>query len=320
MHKRVLVTGVAGFIGSHLAEALMKRGDEVVGIDNFCDSYDPIHNRRNIALLEKKGYHPGVLEGDIRDGGFLDRVFAEHAFDAVIHLAALAGVRTSVQRPQIYADVNVTGTMNILERVRARGIGRLVFASSSSIYGNQPRVPFRETDVTNRPASPYAATKQAGELLCYTWHHLYGMNVSALRFFTVYGPRQRPDMAIHRFARMLVRGEPITMFGDGDSRRDYTYVSDIVQGVMAALDRCQGFDVFNIGSERVVPLKELIALLGRELQREVQIQEMPKELGDVPITSADVTKARERLGYSPQVSIEQGIRLFAQWYLSEGEA
>lgn len=318
MHSRVLITGVAGFIGSHLAEALLKRGDDVVGIDNFCDSYAPAYKRRNLELLKKKGFDPRVMEGDIRDGGFLDRVFSEHQFDAIVHLAALAGVRTSVQRPQLYADVNVTGTMNILERARSRGVGRLVFASSSSVYGNQTRVPFRESDVTNQPASPYAATKQAGELLCYTWHHLYGLNVSALRFFTVYGPRQRPDMAIHRFARMLVSGEPLTVFGDGGSQRDYTYVSDIVQGATAALDRCQGFEVYNLGSERVIPLKELIGLLGRELQRVVQIQELPKELGDVPITSADSSKARERLGYSPQVSIEQGIRLFAQWFLSEG--
>lgn len=317
MRSRVLVTGIAGFIGSHLAEALLERGDEVVGLDNFCDSYSPAYKRRNIELLRAKGHQPRVMEGDIRDGDFLDRVFSEHRFDAIVHLAALAGVRTSVLRPQLYADVNVTGTMNVLERARTRSVGRVVFASSSSVYGNQTQVPFREPDMKHQPASPYAATKQAGELLCYTWHHLYRLNVSALRFFTVYGPRQRPDMAIHRFARLLVAGEPLPVFGDGSSGRDYTYVSDIVRGVVAALDRCHGYEVYNLGSERVVPLQELVGLLGRELQRVARVQTLPAEPGDVPITSADVSKARERLGYAPQVSIEQGIHLFAQWFMRE---
>lgn len=320
MGGRVLVTGIAGFIGSHLAEALMERGDEVVGVDDFCDSYSPALKRRNVELLREKGYQPRVMEGDIRDRDFLARVFSEQRFDAVVHLAALAGVRTSVLRPQVYADVNVTGTMNVLEGARNGGVGRVVFASSSSIYGNQTQVPFRESDAKNQPASPYAATKQAGELLCYTWHHLYGLNVSALRFFTVYGPRQRPDMAIHRFARMLVTGEPLTVFGGGGGGRDYTYVSDIVRGVVAALDACRGYEVYNLGGERVVPLQELIGLLSRELQRPARIQPLPAEPGDVQITSADVSRARERLGYAPQVSIEQGIHLFAQWFMREASS
>lgn len=295
----------------------MERGDEVVGVDDFCDSYAPALKRRNVEALRAKGFQPRVMEGDIRDRDFLGRVFSEHRFDAVVHLAALAGVRTSVLRPQLYADVNVLGTMNVLEQARNAGIGRVVFASSSSVYGNQTQVPFRESDVKNQPASPYAATKQAGELLCYTWHHLYQMNVTALRFFTVYGPRQRPDMAIHRFARMLVTGEPLTVFGDGGGGRDYTYVGDIVAGAVAALDACRGYEVYNLGGERVVQLQELIGLLSRELQRPARVQALPAEPGDVRITSADVSKARERLGYAPRVSIEQGIHLFAQWFMRE---
>jgi UDP-glucuronate 4-epimerase len=316
---RVLLTGAAGFIGSHTAESLLARGDEVVGIDNFNSFYDPALKRRNISAVAKRGDRAFTLaEGDITDEGFLDRVFASGPFDAVVHLAAWAGVRPSIDNPSIYMDVNVRGTVNLMERMRTARIQRLVFASSSSVYGGRETVPFRETDSVDRPISPYAASKKSGEVLAYTWHHLHGMHVAALRYFTVYGPRQRPEMAIHKFATMLSRGQSIPMFGNGETARDYTFVSDIVQGTVAALDHCEGYEIYNLGEEHTTTLTELITMLGEAMGIEPKIKEEPNQPGDVPITFADVSKARAKIGYRPDTSMRDGIAQFVDWFRREG--
>ncbi len=314
---KILLTGAAGFIGSHTATSLLHRGDEVVGLDNFNSFYDPAIKRRNAAALSSL---PGfsLVEGDLCDEATLADLFARHRFDAVIHLAAWAGVRPSIERPGIYVDVNVRGTTNLLERCRRGAVGRFVFASSSSVYGGRDTVPFRETDPVDRPISPYAATKKAGEVLCYTYHHLHGLNVSALRFFTVYGPRQRPEMAIHKFATMMARGESIPVYGDGGSARDYTYVDDIVQGVVASLDRCEGYEIYNLGESRTTRLDDLVEKLAKALGYEARVRREPEQPGDVPITFADVTKARERLGYAPHTLIDEGLARFAEWFHREG--
>jgi UDP-glucuronate 4-epimerase len=316
---RILLTGAAGFIGSHTAEALVARGDEVVGVDNFNDFYDPAIKRRNAAhVAARGGARFTMAEGDLTDVGFLDSVFAREKFDAVVHLAAWAGVRPSIQRPEIYMDVNVRGTVNLLERMRQANIARLVFASSSSVYGGRETVPFRETDPVDRPISPYAASKKSCEVLSYTWHHLYGIHVAALRYFTVYGPRQRPEMAIHKFATLLSRGAPVPMFGDGSSARDYTYVDDAVQGTVAALDHCEGYEIYNLGEERTTTLRELIDLLASALGVVPNFRAEPNQPGDVPITYADVSKARDRLGYRPSTVVRDGIGKFVEWFRREG--
>lgn len=310
---RILVTGAAGFIGSHLAEKLLNAGHDVVGLDNFNDFYDPDIKRKNIekALLVR-GYT--LIKGDILDRELLDKVF-DGAFDVVVHLAAWAGVRPSIERPDVYQKVNIEGTLNLLERCRLAKIPRFVFASSSSVYGGRKDVPFKETDDITHPISVYAATKAAGEALCYTYHHLFGLNIHALRFFTVYGPRQRPEMAIHRFAAHMLKHEPITVFGAGDSARDYTYIDDIVDGLSAAVERCSGFEVINLGGSKTTTLETLVKLLGARLDVSPRIRRMPDQPGDVPITFADVSKAQRILGYSPKVGIEEGIDKFCTWLL-----
>lgn len=314
---KVLLTGAAGFIGSHTATSLLRRGDEVVGLDNFNTFYDPSLKRRNAAALATE---PGfsLVEGDICDESLLAEVFARHRFDAVIHLAAWAGVRPSIERPGIYVDVNVRGTTNLLERCRRDDVARFVFASSSSVYGGRETVPFRETDPVDRPISPYAATKKAGEVLCYAYHHLHGLNVSALRFFTVYGPRQRPEMAIHKFATMMARGQAIPVYGDGGSARDYTYIDDIAQGVLASLDRCEGYEIYNLGESHTTRLDDLVRKLADALGYELRVRREPDQPGDVPITFADITKAREKLGYAPHTLIDEGLTRFAEWFHREG--
>jgi UDP-glucuronate 4-epimerase len=312
-----LVTGAAGFIGSHTAEALLRRGDAVVGLDNFNTFYDPTIKRRNARAL---GQHPAftLVEGDLCDEALLEGVFERHRIEGVIHLAAWAGVRPSIERPGVYVDANLRGTTNLLEACRRAGVKRFVFASSSSVYGGRTTVPFRETDPVDRPISPYAATKKAGEVLCYTYHHLHGIHVSALRFFTVYGPRQRPEMAIHKFATMMVRGQEIPLYGDGGSARDYTYVDDIVQGTVAALDRCEGYEIYNLGESHTTRLDELVDKLSRALGVPAKVRREPEQPGDVPITYADITKARERLGYNPQTLLDEGLARFAEWFHREG--
>jgi UDP-glucuronate 4-epimerase len=308
--SRILVTGGAGFIGSHTCERLVARGDELVVLDNFNDFYDPALKRANAALLGGAR----VVEGDIRDRALVSKLFAEGEFDAVVHLAAMAGVRPSVQDPLLYEDVNVRGTLVLLEELRRRPRTRFVFASSSSVYGARDKMPFGEQDDIPHPVSPYAATKRAGELVSYTYHHLFGLPVSCLRFFTVYGPRQRPEMAIAKFTRAIDRGEPIPFFGDGSTRRDYTYVDDIVDGVVAAIDRCAGYEIYNLGENATTTLSELVEQLGRALGRAPILDRQPLQPGDVPLTCADVTKARSKLGYSPRTPVAEGLRRYVAWY------
>jgi len=285
----------------------------VTVLDNFNDFYDPRIKHRNAELLRGAK----IVSGDIRDAEVVARLFREEQPDALIHLAAMAGVRPSLQDPLQYVDVNLRGTMILLEALRERPATRFVFASSSSVYGANDRIPFREDDDIQRPVSPYAATKRAGELLCYTHHHLYGIATSCLRFFTVYGPRQRPEMAIHKFVRAVSEGRPIPFFGDGSTRRDYTYVADIVDGVVRALDRCAGYEIYNLGESRTVSLSELVGAIETVCGRKAILERLPMQPGDVLVTCADVGKARARLGYAPATALEEGLARFVDWYRSE---
>jgi UDP-glucuronate 4-epimerase len=315
---RVLVTGGAGFIGSHVVEKLLAGGDEVVVLDNFNDFYDTAIKRANAARLRVPGRDAAVVEGDIRDAKLVAGLFAEHRFDSVVHLAAMAGVRPSLRDPLLYSDVNIRGTQILLQELEKRPMTRFLFASSSSVYGDRDQAPFREEDDIHRPVSPYAATKRAGELLAYTHHHLYGIPTTCLRFFTVYGPRQRPEMAIHKFVDAVHHGRPIPFYGDGSTRRDYTYVDDIVDGVLRALDRCEGYEIYNLGESATTSLAELVRLIGEVTEKEPILDRQPMQPGDVLLTYADITKARARLGYDPKTSVKDGLERFVRWYRGEG--
>jgi UDP-glucuronate 4-epimerase len=311
--KTVLVTGGAGFIGSHVVERLLSERNRVVCLDNFDPFYDPAVKRGNLRwALEQSNFR--LVEGDIRDEPTLARLFREERIESVFHAAARAGVRPSIQDPVLYHDVNVHGTTRLLEAARSAPVQNFVFASSSSVYGVSNRVPFSEEDPADFPISPYAATKRAGELLCYTYHHLYGIPVTCLRFFTVYGPRQRPEMAIHKFTRLVDEGLPVPVFGDGTSRRDYTYISDAVEGVLRALTQPRPYEILNIGESRTTELRDLVAKIEQALNKKGQIRAMPSQAGDVPLTFADVGKAKRLLGYEPRTSIEDGLRKFVEWY------
>ncbi len=311
----LLLTGGAGFIGSHFSRKLLDEGHEVDCLDNFNTYYDPALKRENVQpFLDHPRYR--LIEGDIVDWPAVERLFAERSYDSVVHLAARAGVRPSIREPLLYEQVNVLGTMHILEAARRHGVGRIVSASSSSVYGSNSKVPFSESDPVDHPISPYAATKKAGELMAFTWHHLYGLSISCMRFFTVYGPRQRPDMAIHKFARLICSGQPVPVFGDGRSRRDYTYIDDIIAGLYAALLRCEGYHIYNLGESNTIELLELIHLLEEGLGRKAVLEFHPDQPGDVPITYADISLARRELDYRPSTPIERGIGLFAEWYKS----
>ncbi|MEO8432018.1 MAG: GDP-mannose 4,6-dehydratase [Acidobacteriota bacterium] len=309
----VLVTGGAGFIGSHVADRLLARGDRAVVLDDFDDFYDPAVKRRNVAPHAGDSRYR-LVEGDIRDRALVLRLFEEERFDAVVHLAARAGVRPSLANPALYEEVNGLGTLHLLEAAAAHGKPRFVFGSSSSVYGLGARIPFAEDDPADRPISPYAATKRAGELHVFTAHHLHGLDALCLRFFTVYGPRQRPEMAIARFIGAIERGDAIPVFGDGSSRRDYTYVDDIVDGVEAALKETRGFDIINLGGSRPVTLAALIAEIERATGRTARIDRRPDQPGDVPVTFADVRRARERLGFEAKVPLAEGIRRSVAWH------
>jgi len=314
---RLLLTGGAGFIGSHLSARLLRHGHEVVALDNFDPFYDPAIKDRNVAALAgQPGYR--LVRGDIRDEALLAHLCGDPGFDGVVHLAALAGVRPSLAQPLRYADVNVRGTLALLEACRARGVKRFVFASSSSVYGAHSPVPFRESDPAVRPASPYAATKRAGELVCSNYSDLYGLDTCALRFFTVYGPRQRPEMAIHAFTRLIAAGRPVPFFGDGQSARDYTFIDDIIDGVEAAVERQPaGHTVYNLGGSRTTTLARLVELIAAALGREPILDRRPDQPGDVPITYADVARAGRDLGYGPKVPIEEGIARFVEWFRAQ---
>ncbi|MBO84248.1 MAG: hypothetical protein CL927_02725 [Deltaproteobacteria bacterium] len=312
MAPHVLITGAAGFIGSTLSGRLLASGYRVTGLDAFTAHYSVQRKERNVAALTEHA-HYRLVRGDIRDRTALEHAFEPSPPDVVVHLAALAGVRASLQNPDAYTDVNVTGTVRLLEQMRARERTRLVFASSSSVYGARRDPPFRETDNVDLSASPYAATKRAGELLCATWHHLYGIESTCLRFFTVYGPRQRPDMAIHKFARRIRAGEPVPMFGDGGSVRDYTYIDDIVDGLVAAIERPLGHRIVNLGGGAPVSLRDLIQGVGQAVGVSPTIERLPTQAGDVPLTAADISLARALLDYSPRVSLGEGLRRFVEW-------
>jgi len=308
----LLVTGGAGFIGSHLVERLLGAGHTVTVVDDFNDFYDPEVKRRNT-----ESFRDFVIEADIRDANRLHGVFSETRFDAILHLAARAGVRPSIAQPQLYTEVNIAGTQNLLELAREFGVKKFIFASSSSVYGVNQKVPFSEDYPIFKPISPYAATKLAGEALCHVYHHLYGLNVVCLRFFTVYGPRQRPDLVIHKFTRAIFHGKPIEVYGDGTSRRDYTYIDDILQGVLACLDREFGFEIINLGESQTVQLLDLVQLVEKSLGKKADRRPLPEQPGDVPITCADITKARKLLGYNPQIPIESGIPRFVEWFKNQ---
>ncbi|MGH9380289.1 MAG: GDP-mannose 4,6-dehydratase [Thermoanaerobaculia bacterium] len=317
MSAHHLVTGGAGFIGSHLTRRLLGRGDRVTVLDDFNDFYDPARKRINIAPFAAHGGFR-LVEGDIRDAEGVEELFAGGAFDSVIHLAARAGVRPSLSEPILYEDVNCIGTLRLLEAARRHGPEVFVFGSSSSVYGVNRKVPFSEDDRVDLPISPYATTKRTGELLCFNYHHLHGLKISCLRFFTVYGPAQRPEMAIHKFTDLLARGEPIPLYGDGGSRRDYTYVDDIVDGIEATLDLAPDFEIFNLGGAETTALADLVRWLAEELAVTPRIEYLPDQPGDVPVTYADVSKAGRMLGYSPKVPIRQGLKRFVEWYRGSG--
>jgi len=331
----VLVTGGAGFIGSHLCDRLLDQGHEVLCVDNFNDYYDPKLKEQNIAQAIK---HPNftLIRGDILDIELLDAVFSGNLGhrtsnigrsngighrtsdfgppDIVVHLAAIAGVRVSIASPAKYVDVDIKGTVNLLEKAKEYGIKQFIFGSSSSVYGLNKKIPFSEDDPTDLQASPYATAKKAGELYCATYRELYGTPTTILRFFTVYGPRQRPDMAIRKFSELMTEGKPIPMFGDGTSKRDYTYIDDCIEGIMAAINKSFDFEIFNIGNSTMVKLKDLIELIAENLGVNPEIEQLPEQPGDVPITLADISKAKTLLGYRPKTSIEEGIERFIRWF------
>jgi len=311
--RAILVTGGAGFIGSHLVERLLDAHRRVVVLDNFDSFYDPAIKRRNV---EPVGRHPRyrLIEGDIRDEAVVERLFDAERFETVVHLAARAGVRPSIEQPGLYTSVNLVGTTTLLEAARRHGVERFLFGSSSSVYGNNAKVPFAEDDPADRPISPYGATKKAGEVLCHAFHHLTGMKVACLRFFTVYGPRQRPEMAIHKFARRLAAGELVEQYGDGSSARDYTYVSDIVDGILLALERCSGYHVWNLGGSRTTRLDELVRKIAEGLSMPARVVRLPAQPGDVERTWADVARAEAELGWTPRVSFDQGLERFLSWF------
>ncbi len=322
--SNILITGAAGFIGSHLVERLLSEEHYVLGVDNFDPYYDPVRKRANLAApLESELFE--LREGDVRDVDFLREAFASRQFDAVVHLAARVGVRASVDEPALCADVNITGTIYVFEACREAGVMKVIFASSSSVYGNADEIPFTETAAADRPVSPYGASKRAGELMCGTYAHLYGVRSVCLRFFTVYGPRQRPEMAIHKFTRLISEGKAIPIYGDGTASRDYTYIDDIVDGLKAALDVVLSTDsetgkceVINLGGSSPVTLKDLINLLEETTGREAIVEYGQPFKADVVRTYADISRARELLGYSPRVTLTAGLRRFVEWYQESG--
>ena len=315
--KTYLITGGAGFIGSSLADDLLEKNNRVVVIDNFCDFYDPQIKENNIKnALKKENYK--LYRGDIRNKDLLNKIFNENNIDIVVHLAAMAGVRPSIENPVLYQEVNCLGTQNILECMKEKRIMNLVMASSSSVYGNSKTVPFKESDIVDFAISPYAATKKANEVMTHVYHKLYNMNVIMLRFFTVYGPRQRPDLAINKFTRLMLEGKKIPMFGDGSTSRDYTYIDDIVDGIEKSVNYCLNnsnvYEILNLGNSSPVSLKEMINIIGKCLNVVPDIEELPMQPGDVDRTYACIDKAKLMINYNPQTSFEEGIKKFIKWY------
>jgi UDP-glucuronate 4-epimerase len=310
---KILVTGGAGFIGSHLCERLLSEQNSVVCVDDLNDFYSPKIKEKNLEELRKNASFKFYKE-NILDAGAMDEIIRDEEIDTIVHLAARAGVRPSLSQPALYAKVNVEGTVNLLEAARKNNITNFIFGSSSSVYGINSKVPYTEKDPVEQPISPYAATKRAGELICFTYNHLYGMNISSLRFFTVYGPRQRPEMAIHKFTQLIDEGKEIEVYGDGTTKRDYTYITDIIDGITAAIKKNRGNNIYNLGNSSTVELNQLIKLIEDELGKKAKIRKMPDQPGDVPITYADLMKSKKMLDYQPKVRIEEGIRRFILWF------
>lgn len=317
MPKTYLITGVAGFIGSHIAEALVMKGIKVVGLDNFDNFYCPKIKKRNIGKLIDNELFT-LREGDVRDKVVLNTIFEEHKPQVVIHLGAMAGVRPSIEQPELYIEVNINGTVNLLETMKQFGVKKFIFASSSSVYGNRSKVPFVETDNVDKAISPYASTKKAGEVIAHTYHHLYGIDMLLLRFFTVYGERQRPDLAIHKFTKLIMEGKPIPFYGNGLTFRDYTHISDIVSGVVEAVKLIESeenlYEIINMGNNQTVSLQEMVAHIEKAVGKKAIINKMPMQMGDVAKTYADIGKAKRLLGYNPKMNFEKGIRQFVKWY------
>jgi UDP-glucuronate 4-epimerase len=312
MTRKILVTGAAGFIGSHLCERLIADGYTVVGLDNFDPFYDRKIKESNIKTLTESDRFK-LIEGDIRDADCVESICGDGA-GIIVHLAAKAGVRPSIADFAGYADCNINGTMVLLEAARKLNIRKFIFASSSSVYGNNKKVPFSETDNVDYPISPYAATKKAAELVCHTYHHLYKTDISCLRYFTVYGPRQRPDLAIHKFVKLIEQGKPIPVFGDGSMMRDFTYIDDIIDGTIAAIKKCKGYEIYNLGESRPVRLDKLVEEIEKSLGRKAVIEFKPVPPGDVERTYADIDKATKRLGYKPRIDISTGLQMFVEWF------
>jgi UDP-glucuronate 4-epimerase len=313
---KILVTGAAGFIGSHLAERLLKRGDDVVGLDNFNDYYDPARKRRNETRLAAYSRFR-MIEADVRERGRMLSLFQEEGFEAVAHLAAMAGVRAAVEQPDVYVDVDFKGTQNLLDAARLHPVGNFVFASTSSVYGASRVIPFVETDPCDRPLQPYAAAKRASEILGFTYHYLYGLNFTAIRFFTVYGPNGRPDMMAYLLADSITKGIQIPLYDGGDMYRDWTYVDDITAGVAAALDRPLGYEIVNLGRGRPTLLRDFVAMIESLAGGRANLVDRPRPLADVVSTYADISKAERLLDYRPAVSVQEGVRAFWEWYASQ---
>lgn len=318
----IVVTGGVGFIGSNLCKNLLASSKNVIVIDNFNEFYDSKIKRKNFKELKEIALNYSaklnIFEGDIRDIDFLKNIFKTHKIDTIIHLAAYAGVRPSIENAPLYADVNITGTVNLLEMAKTFNIKHFIFASSSSVYGNSQNATFSETDVVDFPISPYAATKKAGELICYTYHHLYNINMACLRFFTVYGPGQRPDLAIYKFTKLILEDKEVTLFGDGSSERDYTYVDDIVQGIMNAANYIEVhsgiYEIFNLGNSKTASLMEMVNVIEGILGKKAKLKMMALQSGDVNRTNANINKAKELLGYNPQTDFKEGMEKFIRWY------
>lgn len=315
---KILITGGSGFIGSHLSEFLLKKEHQIVNIDNFNDFYDPQIKRNNIKnQLENKNYT--LLEGDIRDESFIKKAFKDQSFDLVVHLAAMAGVRPSIQNPLLYEEVNVKGTLNILEACKEFDVKKIVSASSSSVYGNNEKVPFHEEDIVDRSISPYASTKKSCEVTSHVYHHLYNLDVIQLRFFTVYGPKQRPDLAIHKFTKMIYEGKEIPFYGDGTSKRDYTYIDDIIDGVyksiLYVMENENVYEIFNLGESETISLTDMVKTIESELNITAKLKRLEQQPGDVFQTYADISKAKSILGYNPTTNFKNGIEKFVEWFL-----
>ncbi|MCK5122948.1 MAG: GDP-mannose 4,6-dehydratase [Candidatus Pacebacteria bacterium] len=315
---KILVTGGAGFIGSHLVKRLLNEGFSVVCVDNFNNFYDPQVKERNVKnFINNPNFR--LYREDIRNFEVLSKIFERERIDKIVHLAAMAGVRNSIRCPSLYTEVNIPGTVNLLELAKKYKISNFVFASSSSVYGGNKKVPFSEDDPVNYPISPYAAAKKAGELICYTYHHLYNLNITCLRFFTVYGPAGRPDMAPYKFTRLVLKGDKILMFGDGSSQRSYTYVDDIIEGISSALDKELGYEIINLGGSELVSLKNFISLIENISGRKAKIKRALEQPGDMPITYADISKAKRLLNYAPRTNLEKGMTIFISWFKKYGK-